>query len=70
MENSVQLPSFLPSFLPTKDIFYNSDFKLGSFAILAMFNGITLPEVRSMDVGPDWIGAIKQSLEGSSDHSP
>ena len=22
-----------------------------------------------MDVGPDWLGAIKQSQEGSSDHS-
>ena len=34
------------------------------------FNGITLPEARPMDVEPDWLGAIKQSLEGSSDHSP
>ena len=34
------------------------------------FNGITLPEVRPMDVGSDWFGAIKQPLEGSSDHSP
>ena len=31
------LLSFLPSFLPIKDIFYNSDFKKGSFAIHAMF---------------------------------
>ena len=34
------------------------------------FNGITLPEARPMDVETDWLGAIKQSLEGSSDHSP
>ena len=34
------------------------------------FNGITLPEVRPMDVESEWIGPIKQSLEGSSDHSP
>ena len=31
---------------------------------------IALPEVRPMDVKSDWIGAIKQSLEGSLDHSP
>ena len=34
------------------------------FHILANF------EVRPMDVGSDWFGAIKQPLEGSSDHSP
>ena len=28
------------------------------------FNGITLPEARPMDVETDWLGAIKQSLEG------
>ena len=32
------------------------------------FNGITHSEVRSMSVEADCFGAIKQSLEGSSDH--
>ena len=31
---------------------------------------ITLPKVRPIDVKLDWIGAIKQSLEVSLDHSP
>ena len=30
----------------------------------------TFHEARPMDVETDWLGAIKQSLEGSSDHSP
>ena len=30
------------SFLPSKDIFYNSDVNWGSFAILAMFSSLTL----------------------------
>ena len=38
--------------------------------INSFFNGITQPDVRPMDVEADWFGAIKQSLEGSSDHSP
>ena len=58
--NFFQLLAFLATFV----IFFYLQLK-GRF-----FNGITLPEVRPMDVESEWIGAIKQSLEGSSDDSP
>ena len=34
---------------------------LGPLCLWQCFNGITLPDVRPMDVEADWLGAIKQS---------
>ena len=43
--NNLNLNLNLRSFLLTKDMFYNSDFKQGSFAILAMFFILHLPQL-------------------------